>query len=95
MEAIRTVDGLQVFGWGGRWRSSHDAMHFEIRLTPAELRRGLTGQLMPGTGSGCATCGAWEADELTGEGSAGQAAGPGPQSGIYDETPAELGKCGG
>jgi hypothetical protein len=41
VEAIRTVDGLRVFGWGGRWRSSHDAMHFEIRLTPAELRRGL------------------------------------------------------
>jgi hypothetical protein len=40
-EAIRTVDGLQVFGWGGRWRSSHDAMHFEIRLTPAELVRGI------------------------------------------------------
>ena len=41
VEAIRTVDGLQVFGWGGRWRSSHDAMHFEIRLTPAELGRGI------------------------------------------------------
>src|SRR5215472_1361190 len=31
VEAIRTVDGRPVFGWGGRWRSSHDAMHFEIR----------------------------------------------------------------
>jgi hypothetical protein len=41
VEAIRTVDGLRVFGWGGRWRSSHDAMHFEVRLTPAELRRGI------------------------------------------------------
>jgi hypothetical protein len=41
VEAIRTIDGLRVFGWGGRWRSSHDAMHFEIRLTPAELRRGI------------------------------------------------------
>lgn len=91
VEAIRTVDGLQVFRWGGHWRSSHDAMHFEIRLTPAELRRGLTGQLMPGTGSGCVTCGAWEADELTGEGSAGEAAGPGPQSGIYDELPLSWG----
>ena len=47
VEAIRTVDGLQVFGWGGRWRSSHDAMHFEVRLTPPELRRGIAAQPVP------------------------------------------------
>ena len=71
VEAIRTVDGLQVFGWGGRWRSSHDAMHFEIRLTPAELRRGLSS--LPGpTGqaddaAGHATCTGCEADADAGE----------------------------
>jgi subtilisin family serine protease len=91
VEAIRTVDGLQVFRWGGHWRSSHDAMHFEIRLTPAELRRGLTEQLMPGTGSECVTCGAWEADELTGEGSASEGADRGLQWGIYDELPLSWG----
>jgi hypothetical protein len=66
-------------------------MHFEIRLTPAELRRGLAEQLMPGTGSGCVTCGAWEADELTGEGSASEAAVPGSHWGIYDELPLSWG----
>ena len=71
VEAIRTVDGLQVFGWGGRWRSSHDAMHFEIRLTPAELRRGLsslpgpTGQ--PDEAAGHATCTGCEADADAGD----------------------------
>lgn len=41
VEAIRTLDGLQVFAWGGRWRSSPDAMHFQINVSPAELGRGL------------------------------------------------------
>ncbi len=41
VEAIRTVDGLRVFAWGGRWRSAKDAMHFQIDVSPAELRRGL------------------------------------------------------
>lgn len=41
VEAIRTVDGLRVFAWGGRWRSAKDAMHFQIDVGPAELRRGL------------------------------------------------------
>jgi D-alanyl-D-alanine carboxypeptidase len=66
VEAIRTVDGLQVFGWGGRWRSSHDAMHFEIRLTPAELRRGLGSQppptAQPEAAAEHATCMGCEAD---------------------------------
>jgi D-alanyl-D-alanine carboxypeptidase len=65
VEAIRTVDGLQVFRWGGRWRGSHDAMHFEVRLTPAELARGIA----PASGtSGEAeaeheTCEAWESED--------------------------------
>ncbi|TLP52408.1 D-alanyl-D-alanine carboxypeptidase family protein [Microbispora triticiradicis] len=41
VESIRTVDGLQVFAWGGRWRSSHDAMHFQINVSPVELARGI------------------------------------------------------
>jgi hypothetical protein len=41
VEAIQTVDGLQVFAWGGRWRSSPDSMHFQINVSPRELRRGL------------------------------------------------------
>lgn len=48
VEAIRTVDGLQVFGWGGRWRTSHDSMHFQIDLTPAELGRGLDPRFLAG-----------------------------------------------
>lgn len=41
VEAIRTLDGKQVFTWGGRWRSVKDAMHFELRLTPDELAVGI------------------------------------------------------
>jgi hypothetical protein len=63
VEAIRTVDGLQVFTWGGRWRDSHDAMHFQIAVTPAELARGLApaGSPPPGEAAGeMETCEAWE-----------------------------------
>jgi hypothetical protein len=41
VEAIRTVDGLRVFAWGGRWHSLKDAMHFQIDVSPAELARGI------------------------------------------------------
>jgi hypothetical protein len=41
VEALRTVEGLQVFAWGGRWTSSPDSMHFQINVNPQELRRGL------------------------------------------------------
>jgi hypothetical protein len=47
VEAIRTVDGLQVFAWGGRWPRSPDAMHFQINVSPAELRRGLATSATP------------------------------------------------
>ena len=66
VEAIRTVDGLPVFGWGGRWRSSHDAMHFEIRLTPAELAVGIAARPAASTAGeafGSRTCEAYERDE--------------------------------
>lgn len=46
--AIGTVDGVQVFRWGGDWdgrpetpHSNYDSMHFEIVATPAELARGI------------------------------------------------------
>lgn len=45
---IVTVDGVQVFRWGGDWdgrpdtpNSNYDAMHWEIIATPHELARGL------------------------------------------------------
>jgi hypothetical protein len=41
IEALRTVDDLQVFAWGGRWPTSPDSMHFQINVSPQELRRGL------------------------------------------------------
>lgn len=39
--AIRTVDGVQVFKWGGYYSRNKDAMHFEIVASPAELTRGI------------------------------------------------------
>lgn len=41
VESIRTVDGLRVFQWGGRWNSIKDSMHFQIDVSPAELDRGI------------------------------------------------------
>jgi hypothetical protein len=41
VESIRTVDGHQAFAWGGRWTDRKDTMHFQINVTPEELRRGL------------------------------------------------------
>jgi hypothetical protein len=51
VEAIRTIDGLQVFNWGGRWKTSHDSMHFQIDLTPDELRRGIDARTVPAAGA--------------------------------------------
>jgi D-alanyl-D-alanine carboxypeptidase len=41
VEAIQTVDGHQVFTWGGRWSTTKDTMHFQINVTPQELARGI------------------------------------------------------
>jgi hypothetical protein len=49
VEALRTVDGHQVFAWGGRWRTTKDTMHFQINVTPAELARGI--RLEPESGA--------------------------------------------
>lgn len=47
--AIHTMDGQQVFRWGGDWdgrpevlNSNYDAMHMEIVATPAELAVGFS-----------------------------------------------------
>jgi D-alanyl-D-alanine carboxypeptidase len=39
--AIRTVEGHQVFTWGGHWANTKDTMHFQINVTPQELERGI------------------------------------------------------
>jgi hypothetical protein len=38
---IRTVNGKQVWGWGGNYRSVKDAMHFEVVCSPADLATGI------------------------------------------------------
>ena len=48
--AIKTVEGKQVFGWGGDWRSIKDAMHFQIEATPEELGKGINWSTVAGTG---------------------------------------------
>jgi hypothetical protein len=39
--SIRTVDGVQVWRWGGDYAGNKDAMHFEVVCSPAQLGRGL------------------------------------------------------
>jgi hypothetical protein len=41
IRAIMTVDQKAVFGWGGDFKTSKDAMHFQIDLTPTEMARGI------------------------------------------------------
>jgi hypothetical protein len=42
IEAIRTVDGHQVWEWGGRWKIKKDAMHFQLSgCERRQLERGL------------------------------------------------------
>jgi subtilisin family serine protease len=104
VEAIHTVDGLQVFGWGGRWRTSHDAMHFEIRLTPAELRRGIAARPRLDSEAAaalesarCGACGAdAQEDEAAGElaeAAAWEEAGGGSRWGLYDQLPVGWGEA--
>lgn len=40
-DSILKLEREGVFHWGGRW-SDPDAMHFEVAMTPAELRRNYT-----------------------------------------------------
>ena len=43
IEAIRTVNGKQVWSWGGDYSGNKDAMHFEIVCTPDDLATGIAG----------------------------------------------------
>lgn len=47
--AIRTAAGVQVFEWGGHWRSVKDCMHFEIDVGPDELETGIDWDSVAGT----------------------------------------------
>ena len=40
-QAIMTLGGKKVFGWGGDWRTLKDSMHFQIEVTPAQLAVGI------------------------------------------------------
>ncbi|MET0450252.1 MAG: M15 family metallopeptidase [Mycobacterium sp.] len=51
VEAIRTIDGHQVFAWGGRWPTTKDTMHFQINVTPAELARGIAAETVGKVGA--------------------------------------------
>jgi hypothetical protein len=39
---IRTGNGNRVFGWGGKWNSKKDWMHFEVIASPDDLRSGVS-----------------------------------------------------
>ena len=43
IKALRTNNGKQVFGWGGDYRTNHDAMHWEVVCTPADIATGIAG----------------------------------------------------
>ncbi|MBF0686377.1 MAG: M15 family metallopeptidase [Cellulomonas sp.] len=47
VEAVRTREGHRVWAWGGRWRTSHDSMHFQVDATPAELAAGIDPATVP------------------------------------------------
>ena len=36
IEAI-TAEGVKALTWGGRWRTVKDAMHYQLRVSPAEI----------------------------------------------------------
>lgn len=47
IQAIRTGNGVQVWGWGGYYSGNKDAMHFELHCTAADLRSGVRGATLP------------------------------------------------
>lgn len=51
VRAIATNDGQRVFTWGGDWNSVKDAMHFEVRLAPADFEAGIDWQTVAGAGA--------------------------------------------
>ena len=50
IEAIRTVDGLTVWRWGGRYSGNKDAMHFDPQVTPDQIARGIDWATVATTG---------------------------------------------
>jgi hypothetical protein len=48
-EAIRTNNGKAVFEWGGRWTTIKDAMHWQIRVSQADLATGINWDTVQGT----------------------------------------------
>ncbi len=36
-----TASGIRAFGWGGRWRSIKDAMHYQVRVKVSEIAAGV------------------------------------------------------
>lgn len=48
IKAIRTVNGQQVWRWGGDYSGNKDAMHFEVVCTPAALATGIDPTTVPG-----------------------------------------------
>jgi len=45
--AIRTNNGKQVWGWGGNYAGSKDAMHWEIVCRPSDLAHGIDRSTVP------------------------------------------------
>lgn len=43
IQAMCTVNGKQVWRWGGDYTGNKDAMHFEVVCTPADLATGIAG----------------------------------------------------
>ncbi len=41
IRTIKSIDGEQVFEWGGGWRTIKDAMHFELDIGPQDLAAGI------------------------------------------------------
>lgn len=43
IKALRTGNGRQVWGWGGDYSGSKDAMHYEIVCRPSDISTGIRG----------------------------------------------------
>jgi len=48
IEGIRTVSGATPWAWGGRWKSSKDAMHWQPGCLPRDLASGIDPRTVPG-----------------------------------------------
>ncbi len=48
IKAARTMNGKQVWRWGGDFSGNKDAMHFEVCCSPADLATGIDPATLPG-----------------------------------------------